>query len=160
MWHVNNCQAHSPHLVEHEAYVFSRAWLKLSMFCFSLQFLYWNKSLRVRFLSSFFPQILKGTNCPLGRFFKGQFQLQCGIGAKLARPGSNPGDYSHNTRITRFSFWTDFIPSPYISLYDCLHDTEKTFCSHTSNSRMSLYCMVFKSKWNSHSGMKLHFTIM
>jgi len=32
---------------------------------------------------------LKGTNCPLGRFFKGQFQLKCGIGA-MARPGSNP----------------------------------------------------------------------
>ena len=27
--------------------------------------------------------------CPLGRFFKGQFQLQCGIGA-MVRPGSNP----------------------------------------------------------------------
>ena len=29
-------------------------------------------------------------NCPLGRFLKGQFQLQCGIGA-MARPGSSPG---------------------------------------------------------------------
>ena len=39
--------------------------------------------------SEFFPQILKGTNCPLGRFLKGQFQYQCGIGA-VAWPGSNP----------------------------------------------------------------------
>ena len=35
--------------------------------------------------------MLKGTNCPLGRFLKGKFQLQCGIGA-MARPGSNPGN--------------------------------------------------------------------
>ena len=32
---------------------------------------------------------MKGTNCPLGRFFKGQFQLQCRIGT-MAQPGSNP----------------------------------------------------------------------
>ena len=29
--------------------------------------------------TEFFPKILKGTNCPLGRFLKGQFQLQCEI---------------------------------------------------------------------------------
>ena len=43
----------------------------------------------------FFPEILKGTNCPLGRFLKGQFQLQCGIGA-MARPGSNPVKHDSN----------------------------------------------------------------
>ena len=28
MWHVKDCQVRSPRLVEHEMYVFSRAWLK------------------------------------------------------------------------------------------------------------------------------------
>ena len=28
MWHVKDCQVHSPRLVEDETYVFSRAWLK------------------------------------------------------------------------------------------------------------------------------------
>ena len=39
--------------------------------------------------SEFFPQILKGTNSPLGCSFKGQFELQCRIGA-MARPGLDP----------------------------------------------------------------------
>ena len=40
------------------------------------------------------------TNCPLGRFLKGQFQLQCGIGA-MARPGSNPVNPRNPLRATR-----------------------------------------------------------
>ena len=48
---------------------------------------------------------MKGTNCPLGRFLKGQFQLQCGIGV-MARPGSNP-DFGRVPRggVGYFSFW-------------------------------------------------------
>ena len=33
------------------------------------------------FLPSFSPKILNGINWSLGRFFKGQFKLQCGMGA-------------------------------------------------------------------------------
>ena len=40
-------------------------------------------------------QILKGTNCPLGCFFKGQYQ--CGIGT-VAWPSSNPGTILTLTR--------------------------------------------------------------
>ena len=43
----------------------------------------------------------EGDNCPLGRFFKGQFQLQCGIGA-MARPGLNPGDNESLVKSAQF----------------------------------------------------------
>ena len=59
------------------------------MFCFSLQFLYWNETPHVCFLSSFFPKFLRGKIVPLAVFLKGQFQLQCRIGT-MAWPGSNP----------------------------------------------------------------------
>ena len=52
---------------------------------------------------------MKGTNCPLDRFFKGQFQLQCGIGA-MARPGSNPG-FSIKVTINLPSAWFIFLLS-------------------------------------------------
>ena len=39
-----------------------------------------------------------GTICPLGRFLKGQFQLQCEIGA-MARPGSNPGKITDENKM-------------------------------------------------------------
>ena len=42
---------------------------------------------------------MKGTNCPLGCFFKGQFQLQCRIGT-MAKPGSNPGMSTKNMSIS------------------------------------------------------------
>ena len=47
--------------------------------CFTLQFLYWTKSLLICFLSSFFLKLWMAQIVSLAHFFKGQFRLQCGI---------------------------------------------------------------------------------
>ena len=58
------------------------------------------------------PKFWRGQNCPLGHFFKGQCQLQCGIGA-MARPGSNPEQRSFSLSLTSNSpqsskdYWSD-----------------------------------------------------
>ena len=87
MWHVKDCQVCSPHLVEHDTYMFSRVWLKhdfrmnfkqtmyniihfpyFVLQC-SLQFLYRTNSLDVCFLSSFFRKLWRGQIVSLACFF-------------------------------------------------------------------------------------------
>ena len=84
---------HLPRLVEDETYVFSRAWLKrglrmhfkrttcntLSTFCFSLQFLYWTKSLHVCFHSNFSPKFWKGQTVPLAVLIRTNFNYSAGL---------------------------------------------------------------------------------
>ena len=51
----------------------------LSTFCFSLQFLYWDKTLRVCFLSSFFPKFWRGQIVPLTVFLRDNFKCSVGL---------------------------------------------------------------------------------
>ena len=44
------------------------------------------------------------------------------------------------------SFWNEFVPFSCFLVRICLHDTEMTFCSHTSHSRMSLFQFSFQMK--------------
>ena len=51
----------------------------LSTFCFSLQFLYRDKTLRVCFLSSFFPKFWRGQIVPLTVFLRDNFNCSAGL---------------------------------------------------------------------------------
>ena len=51
----------------------------VSTFCLSLQFLYWTKSLRVSFLSSFFPKFWRGQIVPLAMFLRNNFNYGAGL---------------------------------------------------------------------------------
>ena len=51
----------------------------LSTFCFSLQFLYRDKTLRVCFLSSFFPKFWRGQIVPLTIFLRDNFNCSAGL---------------------------------------------------------------------------------
>ena len=72
------------------------------------------------------PKFWRGQNWPLGHFFKGQFQLQCGIGA-MAQPGSNPEQRSFSLSLTSNSpqsskdYWSDLnLDSSHISFRQML----------------------------------------
>ena len=60
-------------------------------------------------------------------FFKGQFQLQCGIGA-MVQPGSNPA-YSHPTFPYHFHIWAIYGPRSAISFPYLLFGKGKIFPS-------------------------------
>ena len=51
----------------------------LSKFCFSLQFLYWDKTLRVCFLLSFSPKFWRGQIVPLTVFLRDNFNCSAGL---------------------------------------------------------------------------------
>ena len=123
MWQVKDCQVLSSCLVEHETYVFSRVslkchlWMNFERTCDKILFpcsvLACNicTELNLFICSSFqdFSLNFEGDwrgHCPLGHFFKRQFQLQPRIGT-MAWPGSNPVNISFTWWQMSGSIWND-----------------------------------------------------